>query len=184
MPLKTLVKAGNITNLSDARYFAGMGVDLLGFSVVEGTPHYMEPKLYQEIRGWVTGPSMVAEIYGLHRKEDLERILEEYKPDYVELSPAELKLFDTLPLSFILRVDQGDVPTHTSLQPTYLLQRHDAAVDSPYPSLLSIETKEDLELAMLDPIMKGIALNGSAEIRPGLKDFDALAAILEELDAD
>ena len=184
MPLKTLVKAGNITNLSDARYFAGMGVDLLGFSVVEGTPHYMEPKLYQEIRGWVTGPSMVAEIYGLRRKEDLERILEDYKPDYVELSPAELKLFDTLPLSFILRVDPGDEPSQASLQPSYLLQRYDAAVASPYPSLLSIETKEDLERALHNPIMKGIAVNGSAEIKPGLKDFDALAAILEELDAD
>jgi phosphoribosylanthranilate isomerase len=183
MPLKTLVKAGNITNLSDARYFAGMGVDLLGFSVVDGAPHYMEPTLYQEIRGWVTGPFMVAEIYGLRRKQDLERILEDYKPDYIELSLAELKLFDTLPLNFILRID-GDVPIPPSLQPSYLLQRYDAAVHSPYPTLLSIETKEDLTRALNDPIMKGIALNGSAEIRPGLKDFDALAAILEELDAD
>ena len=132
----------------------------------------------------MTGPSVVAEIYGLRRKEDLERILEEYKPDYVELSPAELKLFDTLPLAFILRVGPGDVPAQTSLQPSYLLQRYDAAVDAPYPSLLAIETKEDLARALHDPIMKGIALNGSAEIRPGLKDFDALAAILEELDAD
>ena len=32
MPLKTFVKVGNITNLSDARYCAGMGVDMLRIS--------------------------------------------------------------------------------------------------------------------------------------------------------
>ncbi len=31
MALKTIVKVGNITNLSDARYCAVMGVDMLGF---------------------------------------------------------------------------------------------------------------------------------------------------------
>jgi phosphoribosylanthranilate isomerase len=35
MPLKTFVKVGCITNLSDARYCAGMGVDMLGFRAVE-----------------------------------------------------------------------------------------------------------------------------------------------------
>ena len=31
--LKTLVKVGEINNLSDARYSAGMGVELLGFAL-------------------------------------------------------------------------------------------------------------------------------------------------------
>jgi len=184
MPLKTLVKAGNITNLSDARYFAGMGVDLLGFSVVEGTPHYMAPKLFQEIRGWITGPSVVAEIYGLHSKAALDRILEEYKPDYLEMHVAELALFDTLPLPFVLRVKKGDLPTSFSQQPAYLIQPYSDAIAAPYPSLLAIDTKEDLETALRHPAMKGIALNGSAEIRPGLKDFDGLTEILEALEED
>ena len=33
--LKTQVKVSSITNLSDARYCAGMGVDLLGFPIQE-----------------------------------------------------------------------------------------------------------------------------------------------------
>ena len=42
MSLQTFVKVGEITNLSDARYCAGMGVDLLGFNVVENTPGYVD----------------------------------------------------------------------------------------------------------------------------------------------
>ena len=33
--LKTLIKVSNINNLSDARYCAGMGVEMLGFSMDE-----------------------------------------------------------------------------------------------------------------------------------------------------
>lgn len=54
MPLKTLVKVGKITNLSDARYCAGMNVDMLGFVTVESRENYLPVKDYQDIRGWVS----------------------------------------------------------------------------------------------------------------------------------
>ena len=133
--------------------------------------------------GW-EATSVVAEIYGLHSKAALDRILEEYKPDYLEMHVAELALFDTLPLPFVLRVKKGDLPTSFSQQPAYLIQPYSDAIAAPYPSLLAIDTKEDLETALRHPAMKGIALNGSAEIRPGLKDFDGLTEILEALEED
>src|ERR1044071_5737472 len=100
MPLKTVVKVGNITNLSDARYCSGMGVDMLGFRVLEGQPNYLSPKLFQEIRGWVTGPKIVAEIYGLTSPDQLQSIIENYAPDYFELNASEFEAFQgdlTLP---------------------------------------------------------------------------------------
>ena len=48
MPLKTIVKVGSITNLSDARYCAGMGVEMLGFNVVAGHESFIDAKKYQE----------------------------------------------------------------------------------------------------------------------------------------
>ena len=65
MPLKTFVKVGCITNLSDARYCAGMGVDMLGFRAVESQENYIKPSQFQEIRGWIAGPLVVAEVYGV-----------------------------------------------------------------------------------------------------------------------
>src|SRR5690349_969235 len=93
MALKTLVKVGKISNLSDARYCAGMNVDLLGFRVVTGQDHYVSPELFKEIRGWFTGPAIVAEAYGIQKNEDLPAIIQQYLPDYIELAiPDLLKL--------------------------------------------------------------------------------------------
>ena len=86
MALKTLVKVGNISNLSDARYCAGMGVDMLGFRVISGQEHYVSPELFKEIRGWFSGPSVVAEAYGIRSGEDLPFIIQNYLPDFIELS--------------------------------------------------------------------------------------------------
>src|SRR5688572_33445133 len=108
MPLKTFVKVGCITNLSDARYCAGMGVDMLGFRVVEGQEDYIKPSQFQEIRGWISGPSVVAEVYGLKSPDDLAPILESFKPDYLEMSLQELSLFSTLPLPFVLAAHEHD----------------------------------------------------------------------------
>ncbi|MFM1835376.1 MAG: hypothetical protein RJA04_63, partial [Bacteroidota bacterium] len=48
--LKTLVKVSAITNLSDARYCAGMGVDLLGFPLGK-----ISIDQFTEIRNWLAG---------------------------------------------------------------------------------------------------------------------------------
>jgi len=55
--LKTKVKVSKVTNLSEARYCAGMGVDFLSFPVSS-----VDPKTYQEITGWVAGPLFGVEI--------------------------------------------------------------------------------------------------------------------------
>ena len=56
MALKTLVKVGKISNLSDAWYCAGMSVDMLGFTVIASQENYVSPELFREMRGWFYGP--------------------------------------------------------------------------------------------------------------------------------
>jgi len=41
--LKIKVKASQITNLTDARYFAAWEVEWLGFNFDEGSAHYIPP---------------------------------------------------------------------------------------------------------------------------------------------
>ena len=184
MALKTLVKIGGITNLSDARYCAGMGVDMLGFHVIQGHPNYISPDSFQQIRGWITGPLIVAEIAGLQNPEDLQLILENYKPDMLQMELAELTTIPSPPLPYILDLKRNQDIRHLAIQPEYLLGRGPVAVSSAIPFLLEVESVDEAKAALLDASVRGIALNGGPELKPGLKDYSTMADILELLEVE
>src|SRR6185369_1389083 len=78
--LITKVKVGQVTNLSEARYCAGMGVDFLSFPISS-----IDPKTYLEITGWVAGPKFGVEV-------DAKNIsnVREYKTDFIEINIGQL----------------------------------------------------------------------------------------------
>jgi phosphoribosylanthranilate isomerase len=192
MPLKTLVKVGNISNLSDARYCSGMGVDLLGFKVVAGQPNHLPARDYQEIRGWISGPKVVAEIYGIQSDQFLSEIITNYSPEYFEMSCEEYKKLKgklTLPvILFVSREEISKVDLDTESENiAYLIIDGDAFATIrectfPYPILLKVNSSNDLEKKLSEPSVSGVALNGSPEERPGFKDYSELADILEFLE--
>jgi phosphoribosylanthranilate isomerase len=59
--LKAKIKISQITNLTDARYFAAWGVDYLGFDINPDSDHFTSPALVAEISEWVEGPMMILE---------------------------------------------------------------------------------------------------------------------------
>lgn len=188
MALRTFVKVGSITNLSDARYCAGMGADLLGFRAVPGHDNHITPKQFQEIRGWVTGPQIVAEVYGLSDSATWSSIQEEYRPDMVELGLSELAILSHEPsLPYILALAPGEqVPADR--HPTYVL------LDSDDPALLQLATKYPVlvtvqQTSLVQPLLdgggiRGLALQGGQEDRPGMREYNELGEILEMLDTD
>lgn len=187
MPLKTVVKVGNISNLSDARYCAGMGVDMLGFSVVPGSADYVLPKLFQEIRGWVSGPRFVAQVYGLSSHEQLPEIIQNYAPDYFEVDAQTFKKYSAhLSLPCIVAVTKDElVILHNHDNIAYFLMDEPAlspAENNARPILLKIDSANGLQEKLDRYQLTGVALNGSPEIRPGFKDYHELAEILEALD--
>lgn len=180
MPLKTVVKVGNISNLSDARYCSGMGVDMLGFQVIEGRPNFINPKLFQEIRGWVTGPKIVAEIYGLTSKEQLTSIIENYAPDYLELSLAEFTQHRrdlTLPC-IVLGITSPDEKIVYNI----IAEDQLKSVDPTVGLLVKPASAEGVLDLITNPNVAGVSLDGTPEVRPGFKDYADLADILEKLD--
>lgn len=188
MSLKTLVKVGNISNLSDARYCAGMGVDFLGFSVIAGQPNAIGVSSFQEIRGWVTGPQIVAEIYGIEGPEQIPQMVENFRPDYLELGVNEFnKVGHALTLPFILKLSpEEELPVMTS-SPAYIIVSADKDLTRFIPDhdvLLIVTSTAELDTAIAHTGVSGVCLHGSAEIRPGLKSYDALADILEALETD
>jgi phosphoribosylanthranilate isomerase len=188
MPLKTLVKVGSVTNLSDARYCAGMGVDLLGFKVIETHRNYVAPAVYQQIRGWISGPKIVAEFQDITPHTDIEGILQSYVPDYAELTFKDYQLFrNRFNLPLVVTIDHDDITAalesfddaaYVITDNNFLLQNFKGKI------LTHIVHKETLDhLLNKTTHLDGLALEGSPEIRPGFKSYDELADILELLDA-
>ena len=59
--LQVKIKAGPITNLTAARYFAAWEVECLSFCCDPGNEHYISPAALAAIREWVDGPAIVGE---------------------------------------------------------------------------------------------------------------------------
>ncbi|MBK8668174.1 MAG: hypothetical protein IPN89_01420 [Saprospiraceae bacterium] len=73
--LKSKVKISKVNNLTDARYFAAMGVDYLGFCCNPGTEMFCAPSKIKEITEWVEGPGFVLEMDGWQNEEDIFGLL-------------------------------------------------------------------------------------------------------------
>jgi len=188
MSLKTKVKAGNITNLSDARYCAGMGVDWLGFPADE-----VNPATFKEITDWVTGPAFVLE---LSETTSIDSI-GDYTVAMLEISSSQLNLIDQLPATkWFVRLSLSD----WRQQKNDLLKFKDEIFclvvepDLKDMQLLSdiasnfrilINQTDALTLVKLLALpVEGINVAGENELKPGLKDFEKLASILEELEVE
>lgn len=191
MPLKTLVKVSKISNLSDARYCSGMGVEMLGFRVIPGKEEYMPPELFQDIQGWISGPKVIAELYGLSNPEEIEFAIQTYAPDYFELTFSEYKSFrQALSLPCIVYLPFGTINAeliNNDANISYILvdeQTRCSNISTPYPVLIKIASLEKLNEKLAEGCFKGFVLEGPKELRPGVTNYEQLGSILEALDAD
>ncbi|NJN77094.1 MAG: hypothetical protein HC803_01175 [Saprospiraceae bacterium] len=66
--LKTKVKASQVTNLTDGRYFAAWEVEWIGFNFEMGADTYVDIQKMKDIREWLEGPKFVGE-FGLTTAE-------------------------------------------------------------------------------------------------------------------
>jgi len=202
MALKTKVKINHITNLTDARYCSGMFVDILGFSLEEGTPHYVSPNQFQEITGWISGADYAAEF-----TESDAYIIERKLADYPGINWIESNDLDNLiqlknlGKKLIYRVSMEGIESivqQIELLNQYQITLHITSIEN----ILSIDNEvfikeligkvslflgfginpENASSLSEIPGLAGLALDGGDEIKPGLRDFDQLASILENLE--
>ena len=205
MSLRTTVKASNIANLSDARYCAGMGVEMIGFSMDAGSAHFVEPKKYHEMRAWVAGVQIVGQTESDNVAE-VESLLAVYAPDVLEVSYPEIiqKLSGQIPLIYKIVID-GIAPDDLDdlLQLTRgkiafaLLESNQneplneqwtdflGLIAHEHPILLGFGITANNARTLTETIpVKGIGLAGSYEIKPGQNDFGVLMDVLEQLEQD
>lgn len=207
MALKTFVKISSVNNLSDARYCAGMQVNLMGFCLEENDKNFVSPEKFKEIIGWLSGVEYVAEFSHTHP----ERILTQLK-GYPEIQNIEIK--EEIHLKMLVNTNYGiilnqqvddldDIEDLIKKSTSYhdfnvTLLLHSEALESNgevlnkiselssnCQVLLGFGIHADAVLELLETTqIKGISMQGGDEIKPGLKDFDELAEILETLETE
>lgn len=205
MALSTFVKIDGVTNLSDARYCAGMYVDVLGFNLEESSQKFLNPTQYEEITGWVSGLEFAAE-FETEEADIIQLKLEKY-PNITWIQHQRLdtllKLKDT-GKNLIFQADvaelahiESQVAEKLQSEGVYLLLKADhEKLNKDELTTISILAKSiqvilgsgisafNVKKLVDDLGLYGISLEGGEEIKPGLKDFDELADILEELEVE
>lgn len=200
MSLKTLVKVSNITNLSDARYCAGMGVEMIGFVMDKFSADYTSPEKMKEIKSWVAGVQVVGETQSADY-EEVKALVEAYEIDILQISEAGLlpQIADLgkpiiLKLEFESAYLEDYLERYSQFVEFFLVEGSDFSdfarytlkeYSFNYPIVLDFGiTAENVNELLEEMQVKGIALKGSNEIRPGYKDYDELSEILEVLEED
>jgi len=180
------VKVGQVTNLSEARYCAGMGVDYLSFPISS-----VDPKTYQEITGWVAGPK-----FGVDAGPKNINIVQEYKADFIEINIDQMDNSHGLEnLIVSLEASQWSMKKPSLLLSKANILFVELKIKSLDEETLGIinDITEDFKILLkpsdtieLDKLLKlridGLCFDGNAETKPGLKEYP-LSEILEQLEA-
>lgn len=205
MALKTFVKISGITNLSDARYCAGMYVDLIGFSLEEESEKFINPTQYNEITGWVSGVEFVGEFMTYKSSQILENLVNYPTVKWIEHDRIEqLVELEGKGFGLIYKMDLEEV-RHIELEVAeklnesgiifHITSDHEELDEDDKHAINLISenckvilgvgiTAENVNELLTDLNLYGISLTGGHEIKPGLKDFDELADILEVLELE
>ena len=180
--LQRFVKVSDVSNLSVARYCAGMFVDLIAFNVDEEDENCISLEKYKEIRGWLSGSKIVIET----KSSDISKIrtkIENYQPDYIQFSDINL-LNEDFGIGKILateRFENLELENVAFYQINSLENAQINAINS--QKIILNLTNNYFDKSLLENTsFHGFNLHSSREERPGFQDFGDLMDILEALD--
>lgn len=204
MALKTFVIVSNISGLSDARYCAGMGVNVLGFDL-DGDRAVPLDKL-GDITEWIAGVDLCGRFIESNA-DDIRHIVSEATLSYLQVDDPDLAaeiqslgyqvqlIYDIISANEIPNME-GFFRDNADLVNSFVVEcEYDDLTDearaeairlsSDYPVVLAFgfdaTTVNDL---VSGSNLKGVALKGSEETQPGFKDYGEIMDILEVLEED
>ncbi|WP_111669690.1 phosphoribosylanthranilate isomerase [Algoriphagus litoralis] len=205
MALRTFVKLNQISNLTDARYGAGMYVDLLGFNLNVDTENYITPAQFKELTGWVSGVEFVGE-FSHESQPNILEIVKEY-PGITWIEFDRIEVLEGLVgqgYALIYKMNLEDVK---HIEPEVASELHKSGIifhvvskdnhlkvdDANVITKLAERCKVILGVGInSENVLKlvkglkifGISLDGGQESKPGLKDMTELSEILEKLEVE
>ena len=207
MSLKLSVKVSNITNLSNARYCAGMGVEYLGFDLNESSPNFISPSQFKDIVGWVSGVKHIGEFDVNATAMDIKLAIQDYELNGLQIENVDLlEELESLSLPIIVKI---------SLNHTEDVDHLSKAIEAiaPFTEQILVASDNSKLYAQIDNKISDlrnkaqwikafdicldnvgdllskntyttIELQGIDEERPGFNDYGDLMDILEALEED
>ncbi len=169
----------NITNLTDARYFAAWGVDYLSFNLNQDSEYYIPWEKAAEIIAWVEGPQALVESHAIEFLEGVDgHILD--------------NMYSSLPLNkeAFFRIHMKEVQKGLPAG-KYILKiqnKEDVALLNEVNNhaegctiYLDISDYDHTQLSTLPD--NGIVIQGGEEEKVGVKSFEQLDEVYEWLNS-
>lgn len=208
MANQTKVKICGITNLEDARFASGAMVDYLGFIFTESSPRYIDPEKAGAIVNWVEGPEKIG-VFMNQPLDDVNVLAKFSGIDLVQLHGNETIEYCQLiekPIIKVIHVGESstkeEIETQVALYSEvadYLLfdtkangkfggtgktfdwsLLNEIADDIPF-FLAGGLNPENVSQAIETVQPYAVDLNSGVEEEPGLKDFEKIEQLMENL---
>jgi len=208
--LKTRIKASQVTNLTDARYFAARGVEWLGFNLDSGTENFIHPQNIKAIKEWLEGPKIVGE-FGMQDISEITAAITFLNLDVIQVGmfadTSSSTLRDiTVIKEIVIETDSDYYDLRSTLETAsanvdiFLLNysKNNLSWNSILPKKNSLKDlcgrfkiilSIDFKLTELSDILEsvpiyGLSLKGGEEEQVGFKSFDELDEILDALEIE
>ena len=172
--------ANGVTNLTDARYFAAMGVDWIGFDMGTDSPLSIEHVI--AFSDWVEGPLFYLDVRG-RPEEQIAEMLGSFQADGlrteegVSLPHYAGKIISVRQNSDIVN-DHADILIYSFEEWQQIISNNEAIVaEDAWVAVDNANEYRSLNTS-IDRIM-GIVVSGGDEEKTGLKPYDDLDEIME-----
>ncbi len=201
MSLRTYVKISNVSNLSDARYCAGMGVDILGFNIDPASGDSLSSEDFKEITEWVAGVQFAGEFQS-SGVEEIKTSVKNYPIDFIEISSMDLveKVgLLGLPIIFKITVNSDDDLTNLPSRMSYLdelvkmiiLKSPNAEMHDELDRFVSyyngnLKLIKGYAVSPSEALARfpGLEMEATKEEKPGFKDYGDIMDVLEVIEED
>lgn len=166
--------AQNITNLTDARYFAAWGVNYISFNIIQNSDFYINEADIKEIKEWVEGPQILLETNALEFDEladgfildNIYSSLPIVKESFFRTSLSEIQ--KGLPAGkYIIDVQPDEIDILNDLETGHL---------DLYINIQNLTIDQIADLSEY-----GLVVQGGEEEKVGVKSFDELDEVYEYL---
>lgn len=187
MPNKLKIKAGNISHLTDARYFAAYGMEWMGFNFKANDVNKIDIETAKTIIDWIEGPQIIAEFDHL----DLDYIFQtchQLQINNIQLPieyfTTELKDYEVFWKGNATHLNKMEVTPKNilienlgeTIETQNILQKNENTI-------ISLNENFELSKSIIQlPTLKAIEICGSSEDATGLKAFDAINDLFEWLE--
>jgi len=196
MNLKTNVIATDITNLTDARYFAAWGVQYMSYAIDDTHPSFIGQEGIKEIIDWVEGPINLGQLSGLSVPITAAQIYTDLGLQGLVCGPF-ISADTTYTISPKVWKEVTDISLLEGMSEELLIVKlpHDADLQAVTPALKATAASNEVYLdgipsvevlaSVLDSVKPaGIVLRGGEEEKVGFKSYDELDQFFEWLEVD